>query len=111
VGSHLGNTHKAFLAAQVVDGPRPLRAVYFLRRGTGRSIEVNRSAVMAVQLLASSFIFYLDLPQHLVRHLDVCAQISATVPTFEVPSPASARAPEVAAAIEAHAETLAGRAS
>jgi hypothetical protein len=106
LGRPIGNTHKAYLATPVAEKPSPLRAVYFLGRGSGRSIEITQSASKALHLLSSSFISYLDLPQHLVQHLDVCAHIAATVPTLEVSSPASARAADVAAAVEAHAETL-----
>lgn len=108
VGRRIGNTHKAYLAAPVTDSPSPLRAVYVLARGSDRSIRITQNDSMAVHLLSSSFIFYLDLPSHLVQHLDICAHIAATVPTLEVSSPASARAADVAAAVEAHAETLMG---
>lgn len=106
LGRRIGNTHKAYLAAPVVEGPSPLRAVYFLARGSGRSIQIAQNDSMALHLLSSSFISYLDLPRHLLQHLDICAHIAATVPTLEVSSPASARAADVAAAVEAHAETL-----
>lgn len=111
LGRRLGNTYKAYLAAPVAESPSPLRAVYFLARGSGRSIEIAHINSTAVHLLSSSFIAYLDLPRQLVQHLDICAHIAATVPTLEVSSPVSARAADVAAAVEAHAETLGGSAA
>ncbi len=107
LGRRIGNTHKAYLAAPVTDGPGTLRALYFLARSSAqRSIEITRSDATTMRLLSSSFISYLDLPEHLVQHLDVCAHIAATVPTLEVSSPASVRASDVAVAVEAHAASL-----
>ncbi len=106
VGRRLGVTHKIHLAAPVVTSPGPLRAVYFLARGSSRAIEIKRTTAMAVQLLGSSFLAYLDRPAQLVQHLDVCAHIAERVPTYEVASPSSAQAVEVAAVVEAHARSV-----
>jgi hypothetical protein len=108
LGRRLGEAHKAYLASPVVDQALLLGAVYFLSRGSGKSIEITRNFAMAEKLLGSGFISYLELPSLLVQHLDMCARIAETVPTLEVSSPASAGAIEVAAAVEAHAETLGG---
>jgi hypothetical protein len=108
LGSRVGDTHKAYLASPVVDCALPLGAVYFLRRGAGKSIEITQNDSMAEELLSSSFISYLDLPRYLIQHLDMCARIAKTVPTLEVSSPSTAGAKDVAAAIETHAKTFGG---
>jgi hypothetical protein len=111
LGRRIGFTHKAYLAAPVARGHVPLRAVYFLARGSGRNIEITRSDSLALQLLSSSFIAYVDRPDQLVQHLDICAHIAATVPALDVASPASVRAIDVAEAVEEHAASLAATAA
>jgi hypothetical protein len=107
VGRRIGVTHKIHLAAPVVSSPGPLHAVYFLARGSSRAIEIERTTAQAAQLLGSSFLAYLDRPAQLLEHLDVCAHIAARIPTYEVASPSSARAVEVAAVVEDHARSVA----
>ena len=107
LGAHLGTSDKTYVAAPMVHGPLPLRALYFLSRGGGqRSIEIGPADSIPGRLLGSGFISYLRSPRHLVRHLDVCARIAELVPTLEVSVPASASARAVAAAVDDHLRTL-----
>jgi hypothetical protein len=110
LGARLGRSDKAYLAAPVVEGPLPLHALYFLARGSRRSIEIGPAQLTPSRLLGSAFITYLRSERHLVQHLDACARIAAAVPTLEVSAPASVPAEEVAAVVEAHArDALAAR--
>lgn len=107
LGVRLGRSDKTYFAAAVADGePLPLRALYFLDRGGGRSIEIRPTDSTPAQLLGSSFISYLRSPQYLVRQLDVCARIAQLVPTLQVSVPSSASASAVAAAVDTHLRTL-----
>lgn len=108
LGARLGRSDKAYLAAPVAEGPLSLRALYFLSRGTRRSISIDQASPSPSRLLGSGFITYLRSSGHLVRHLDVCARIAAEVPTVEVSAPSSASAKEIAAAVEAHAREALG---
>lgn len=108
LGAHLGKSDKTYVAAPIVRGPLPLRGLYFLTRNGGRSIEIGPADSTPARLLGSGFISYLRSPPHLVHHLDVCARVADVVPTLRVSVPASAPATSVAAAVEAHLQTLLG---
>ena len=107
LGAHLGTSDKTYVAAPMVHGPLPLRALYFLSRGgEQRAIEIRPADSIPARLLGSGFISYLRSPRHLVRHLDACARIAELVPTLQVSVPASASARAVAVAVDAHLRTL-----
>jgi hypothetical protein len=108
LGAHLGKSDKTYVAAPIVRGPLPLRGLYFLTRNGGRSIEIGPADSTPARLLGSGFISYLRSPRHLVHHLDACARVADVVPTLRVSIPASAPATSVAAAVEAHLQTLLG---
>ena len=103
LGAIIGRSDKAHFAVPVVDSPLPLLAVYFLRRNEGLDIDIGPSETLASHLLGSSFLSYLDSPNYLVGHLEVCALIAETVPTYVATTPPTAGAKEVAAAVETHA--------
>jgi hypothetical protein len=108
LGTRIGVADKAYLAVPVAERPLPLKALYFIVIAEGDSIAIRTSSSTTPQLLGSSFIAYLPVPRHLIEHLEVCARIAATVPTFEISAPAPARAVDVARAVEAHARALPG---
>jgi hypothetical protein len=103
LGAMVGRSDKTYFATPVAESHLPLCALYYLDRGPGpRSIEISACRSLASRLLGSSFLSYLDSPEHLVGHLDVCARIAQAVPTYEVTAPTAAAACDVAAAVEAH---------
>jgi len=108
LGTRLGAADKTYFAASVVDGPLPLRALYYIARVRSDSIEIGPSGSLPSRLLGSAFIAYLRSPRHLVDHLDVCMHLAATVPVFELSIPATAQSGDVAHAVERHASTLSG---
>jgi hypothetical protein len=107
LGAVVGRSGKVYLAVAPASGAVPLAALYFLvaaREGTRLRIEsVDESAAL---LLSSSFLSYLASPVHLLRHLDACAHIAQSVPTFLVAVPPSVDAVQTAVAIEQHAFEL-----
>jgi hypothetical protein len=108
LGRRVGTADKAYFSVSVVDGPLPLRALYYITRGRVGAIEIGPSGSLPSRLLGSAFIAYLRSPQHLVDHLDVCTHVAATVPVLELSVPATARAVDVACAVERHAHALPG---
>jgi hypothetical protein len=108
LGVVLGVSDKVHCEVELVDRPLPLRALYFLERTPAYDTLMLEEAepIGADRLLASSFVSYLTTPDHLVKHLETCAHIASSVPTFEVRVPASVRAHALAEAIEGHAGNL-----
>jgi hypothetical protein len=106
VGARVGRSDKLMLEPTPVDRPLTLAHLYFLRRVDGPDrvhiVEPNQSA--ARTLLGSGFLNYLRSPDHLRRHLDVCAATSEFVRLHDVEVPTGCRAREVAATVLAHAE-------
>jgi hypothetical protein len=83
LGSELGVSGKTYLEVPRADGPRPLRAIYFVRPGEGAGIErVERPDPRA--LLASTFVLGVRTPERLRNQLDVCARIAREVPLFSL---------------------------
>lgn len=105
LGHAIGRSDKVHLAPELVDRPLRLGLVYFLRRGPQfERLELDESRPPDPRLLlASGFVSYLRSPEHVVNHLDACVRIAGSVRVFEARVPTSARAREVAEAIEAHA--------
>lgn len=108
LGRRVGTADKAYFSVTVVDGPLPLRALYYLTRGEFDTIEIGPSGSLPSRLLGSAFVAYLRSPRHLVDHLDACTHLAATVPVFELSVPATAEAVDVAQAAERHAHLLSG---
>jgi len=109
IGTRIGSADKAYFAVPVVREPVPLRALYFLTRGTGADVVIEPSASLAPRLLGSSFISYVDRARNLVEHLEVCARIASDVPSFDLSAPAAPSASAVAAAVAVHARGLVDR--
>jgi len=107
-GGVVGRSDKTYVTVEPVSRPVPLGGLYFLEAGgTGRSARIDPVEESAELLLGSSFLTYLASPLHLLHHLDVCAGIAESVPTFSVVVPPAVDAVGTAAAIEAHALGLA----
>lgn len=108
LGTRIGRADKAYLSVPVASTPAPLRALYFLTRGSGPELEIRPSPSLAPRLLGSSFLAYLDRARNLVEHLEVCARIASEVPTFELSAPEAGDARSAAAAVAEHARGLEG---
>lgn len=108
LGVPLGETDKVHLAAPLAAGPRPLRAVYFLRRGDRgpqpRIVPHVRSD--ARRFLAGTFIRYVRSPERLRTHLEVCARLAGSVPAFDLLVPEGSSASDVGGVVERHAGQL-----
>ena len=59
IGRRVGKADKAYVSVPVAEEPLPLRALYFIVRERGGSIEVDARSSDASHLLGSSFIAYL----------------------------------------------------
>jgi hypothetical protein len=103
VGSVIGRSGKTYMALPRVDGPVPLRAIYFLRQGDGgRAIEpISRPDPRL--LLASTFVVGIQTPERLRRQLDVCASLVRGVPLFDLRIAAGRGSEELAALVHEHA--------
>lgn len=104
LGSVIGRSDKVVLAANVVERPLPLAGLYFLRRsGSGLDLAISEIEPPDPRLLlGATFVSYIREPEQLVRQLDACARIAASLRTFEVRIPRSFAAREVAELVEAH---------
>lgn len=100
LGAVVGRGDKLQIAVPTVGRSLPLSALYFLERGHGELeiVETHDSAL----LLGSSFLRYLDSPEMLWRHLEVCARIAQSVRLFRVLVPESESARDAAGEIEEH---------
>ena len=82
-------------------GPVPLGGLFLLSRSSEGGVAVKRDPENRTQsLLAAAFLGYLMLPSRLALHLEVCARIAASIPTFLVEIGEGAGAGEVAETIE-----------
>jgi hypothetical protein len=108
LGVPLGESDKVHLAAPLATGPRPLKAVYFLRRGdTGpRPRIVPHVRSDARRFLAGTFIRYVRSPERLRTHLEVCARLAGSVPAFDLLVPEGTSASDVGGVVECHAARL-----
>jgi hypothetical protein len=87
--------------------PVPLGGVFLLGRSPSRGIAIKRDPKNRTQaLLAAAFLGYLMLPRRLALHLEVCARIAASVPTFSVEIGETTAASEVAETIESLVEPI-----
>jgi hypothetical protein len=104
LATELGKGDKLYVVGELAARACPLAAVYFLRRdGHGADLRIEREDD-ARKLLGSSFVPYLDRPDYLVRHLEVCSRIADEVPVFTILAPRSLPADQVAAAVARHGE-------
>jgi len=101
-GRVLGRSDKAYLEVERASGPVALDALYFLRGGAVAEVrEPTQTDPLA--LLASTFVTSLWTPERQRNHLDLCARLASSVPSYELIRPPDSDADELAAAIEAHA--------
>lgn len=99
---------KSLLAIERQPEPLPLGALYFLRRGQPGS-EARIEPVAApdpTMLLGSTYVLSVRSEERLANQLDLCAEIAATVPIFDLLIPSSVPAKESAAAVLAHASAV-----
>ena len=111
LGEEVGRSDKIHLALPVLDRPQPLSLLYFPRRSQipGEVGIARLEPPGTRELLAASFLLYLQSPARLLTHLDVCACIARSVPTYRVLLPSDVPSRDAAAAVEAHAvEALSG---
>jgi hypothetical protein len=108
LGIALGETDKVHLAAPLAAGPRPLKAVYFLRRGDSgpRPRIVPHVRSDARRFLAGTFIRYVRSPERLRTHLEVCARLAGSVPAFDLLVPEGSSASDSGGAVERHVGRL-----
>jgi hypothetical protein len=102
IGTVVGQSDKLHLSTRLVDSAAPLHAIFYLERGDFQGEPgVRRIEPPDPQfLLASTFISYLRSPQYLLDHLNLCAQVAATVALFKVSIPTGSTAANVVAEIE-----------
>ena len=104
LGRPLGGREKVALSVPVVDGTRPLAALYFLRRPGGDALEIEALESDPVRVLASSFNTYVRSPARVQNQLEVVDRLVSSVAMYSVGIPLTARASDVAHAVVAHAE-------
>ena len=110
LGVPIGRSDKLMIEPAPTTSPMPLYALYFLKRPV-RDVsrvtiaEVDATATRA--LLGSGFLAYLNTPERLRNHLDVCSAIAERTRLYNVLIPSGARAREVAATTLAHAGSAA----
>jgi hypothetical protein len=103
IGSVVGSSDKIHVSSPVVPVPLPLASIYYLERSAAfSSLEIRQLENGDPQvLLASSFITYLRSSRFLLDHLELCAHVAQTVPTFSLRVPEELGAAKVAAVLEA----------
>jgi hypothetical protein len=102
LGQVLGTADKRILATPVVDGPRPLAALYRLQRPVGERIRIEGAGSDPLRILANSFNVYVRTPSRIENQLETAARITETVPTFTVAIPSDASAADIARAVTSH---------
>jgi hypothetical protein len=108
LGATLGEGDRVHVAAPLAAGPRPLRAIYFLRRGdTGRRPRIVPHVRSDARcFLAGTFVRYVRSPERLRTHLEVCARLASSVPAFDLLVPERTFASDVGGTVERHVERL-----
>lgn len=98
---------KLQFGAQVSTEPAPLAALYFLERSSRfEKLAIGRISPPSPKLLLSgAFLTYLQLPERLMRQLELCAAVAASVPTFSVGVPHDFGAARLAEAIRCHTDS------
>lgn len=105
LGTVLGVSGKTYVELPRPAGPRPLAALYFLRRDDGVAIE-PLATLDPRRLLASTFVFGVRTPERMRNQLDVCAAIAAGVATYELRVAPGVDAGRLARSVRDHVETL-----
>lgn len=108
LGVVVGRSDKTLLAPRRASGPSRLRCMYFLARNdrSDRLSVDEHESPDPLQLLSGIFISYVQAPERLENHLDVCARIADRVRVAEVSVPPGCSAVEVTDAVLAHMENV-----
>lgn len=86
LGASVGASDKLHVARPTPGGPRPLRAVYHLRRGPAAAI--SRLGPEARHLvLGHAFVPYVMTPQRMLHHLQLAELVSSGMRQFELQTP------------------------
>jgi len=107
LGVPVGRSDKLMIEPEPTTAPLPLAGLYFLKRPASDVSRVTikeAEATATRSLLGSGFLAYLDTPERLRNHLDVCSAIAERTRLYDVLIPKGARAREVAATTLAHAD-------
>jgi hypothetical protein len=110
LGVPIGRSDKLMIEPDPTTAPLPLASLYFLRRPASEVSRVTINAADATatrSLLGSGFLAYLNTPERLRKHLEVCSAIAERTRLYDVLIPKGARAREVAATTLAHADGFA----
>jgi hypothetical protein len=107
LGVPIGRSDKLMIEPEPTTAPLPLAGLYFLKRpatDVSRVTIKEADATATRALLGSGFLAYLNTPERLRNHLDVCSAIAERTRLYDVLIPKGARAREVAATTLAHAD-------
>ena len=98
---------KLQFGAQLSTEPARLVGLYFLERSRRfEQLAIERISPPSPKLLLSgAFLTYLQLPERLLRQLELCAAVAATVPTFSVEVPHAFGAARLAEAVRDHTDS------
>jgi hypothetical protein len=100
-GPAIGSSDKVHVSVETVEGPLPLRRLYYLERG--RSLQVEPLEEGGVRrVLSSMFAPYLATPQRLQRHLETAQLLSRHVELFRLQMPHTDDLEPSLDAVEAH---------
>jgi hypothetical protein len=100
-GPTLGSSDKVHVGIEIVDGPLPLRRLYYLERG--RSLQVEPLEEDGVRrVLSSMFAPYLATPERLRRHLETAQLLTRHVELFRLQMPHTDDLGPSLDAVEAH---------
>ncbi len=109
LGRRVGTSDKVHVEmANMQPEPLPLGAIFFLRRSerTPRISFERAEPPDPRDLLGATFIWHVLEPARLVRQLETCVEISASVPVFRLLAPVSASPALLAAAVERRLKSL-----
>jgi hypothetical protein len=100
-GPSMGSSDKVHISIDTVDGPLPLRRLYYLERGRSLQLEpLEEDGVRRV--LSSMFAPYLATPGRLQRHLETAQLLSRHVELFRLQMPHTDELGPSLDAVEAH---------
>jgi hypothetical protein len=106
-GPELGSSDKVHVSMETIDGPLPLRRLYYLERG--RSLQLERLEEDGVRrVLSSMFAPYLATPDRLQRHLETAHLLSRHVELFRLQMPHTDDLGPSLDAVEAHLSEAVG---
>lgn len=107
LGRVLGTSVKTYVEVTRESKPLPLGAIYLVKAGADNAVQIE-AGVDARELLASTFIFRVTSPDRLAGLLDLCADISSSVPLFRLSVGSTAGARAAAEALLEHAGATVG---